>query len=106
MMYLLNSSLLTSFGKYSYTALSKDEARSILGDHDKVVSALGHQGIVDLVNTLFDSKFEMNRIMVSMAVGDAAVVVKPGFRLAEGQVLSKDELASMPIEIGLLTREA
>lgn len=57
-----------------------------------VVNAIGHQGMIDLINTLFNTDFKMNRIEVRLQDGDELLLIQVRMRLPEGRVLNKEEL--------------
>lgn len=60
-----------------------------------VVSAVGHQGTVDLVNTLCGSEHVVNRESIKLSMGDCLLVVQVLERLPEGKVLNIDEVLKL-----------
>jgi len=59
------------------------------------VNAIGHQGTVDLINTLCGSDLKVNRISIQTNVGDVLYIVMLTVRLEEGKVLSNEEIMKM-----------
>lgn len=100
--YLLNSAVLTAYGKYRYEEIGVAKARGLLASGFD--SAVGHPGAADYCTALLGFDVPLNRIAISMKTGDQAVVVRIVGRLPEGASLSSAEAAELPHEIGLLTR--
>jgi hypothetical protein len=46
----------------------------------------------------------VNRISVVLQPGDRAIVLRLKARIAEGAVLTDEQMQSLPFELGLLTR--
>lgn len=107
---LLNTSILTSFGKYSYDPLSLEEAKRLVRDSqargDTVQSAIGHQSTADLLTMLLEFEVPVNRMEFKQTTNDVALVFKPKQRIGEGKVLSREELEAIGYEFGLLVRTA
>jgi hypothetical protein len=99
--YILNSPILTSFGRYVYRPISVEEARSILLA-EGFVSAVGHEGTANLLSNLLGVSIPANRIAITMKPGDKALVFQLLHRLPEGRVLSVEELKAVPYRLGLL----
>ena len=105
---LLNTSILTSYGKYSYEPLSLEQARQLLREYRAngrlVQSAIGHQSTADLLAMLLETPVAVNRMDFRQTVEDVALVFKPKQRIGEGRVLTREELETMGYEFGLLCR--
>ncbi len=105
---LLNTSILTSFGKYSYDPVSLEQARQIVRDSqvrgETVQSAIGHQSTADLLTMLLEFPVPVNRMEFKQEVDDMALVFKPKQRIGEGKVLTREELEAIGYEFGLLVR--
>ena len=71
--------------------VSLDEAREFVKDGN-FVSAVGHKSTAELLSELLGVNIECNRIFVDMKPGDEAIAVQFLERIAEGRVLSKEEL--------------
>lgn len=107
---LLNTSILTSYGEYSYQPISLEKARQIVRDHRAngatVQSAIGHQSTADLLTMLLEAPVAVNRMEFKQTTDDAALVFKPKQRIGEGKVLSREGLEAIGYEFGLLVRTA
>ena len=107
---LLNTSILTSFGTFSYSPLTLDEARQIIRDFQQegrtIESAIGHKSTADLLTMLLHFPVAVNRTEFKQNVTDAALVFKIKGRPPEGRVLSREELEEMGYEFGFLRRVA
>lgn len=102
-LYLLNSPVLTNYGLWRFEG-------PLLPEHVKekaaggFVSAIGHEETAALLAAILGQPVPINRITVSLAPGDAALVMRVRNRLPEGAVLDAATLASVPYELALLTR--
>lgn len=74
--------------------ISLDEAREFVKDGD-FVSAVGHKSTAELLSELLGVNIECNRTFVDMKPGDEAIAVQFLERIAEGKVLSREELEKM-----------
>ena len=103
--YILNSPVLTAFGKYTYKPLTVEEARDWVLAADELISAIGHESTAKFLSTLLNIEIPANRVRITMKPGDVAVVFRVLQRLPEGFVATEEELRSIPWELGLLIRE-
>jgi hypothetical protein len=107
---LLNTSILTSFGTYSYEPLTLAEARALVGEFRQegrsIESAIGHRTTAELLSGLLGYPVTVNRMEFKQAVGTVALVFKLKGRPPEGKVLSREELEEMGYEFGLLRHES
>ncbi|MEM4619449.1 MAG: DUF1874 domain-containing protein [Desulfurococcaceae archaeon] len=62
---------------------------------EEIVSAVGHQSTVDLVNKLCNTNFTTSRIMIRLEDWDELILVQLLTRLEEGKILSNKELEEM-----------
>jgi hypothetical protein len=107
---LLNTSILTSFGTYTYEPLTLEEARALLRQFQQggktIQSAIGHQATAELLSGLLDYPVAVNRMDFKQTVETVALIFKLKGRVPEGKVLSREELEAVGYEFGLLTPTA
>jgi len=99
--YILNSPILTSFGRYVYRPITVDEARSLLLA-EGFISAVGHEATANFISQILGVSIPANRVSVAMKPGDKALVFQLLTRLPEGKILSFEELQAVPYRLGLL----
>jgi hypothetical protein len=73
--------------------LSLEEVKALL--KEGYTSVVGHQATAEVMSTLLGLPVEANRVAIRLEAGDKLVVFQLGTRLAEGQVLSAEEVASL-----------
>jgi len=61
MLTILNTSILTAHGNYTYRPATLDEAKAMVADGFQ--SAIGHQSTADVISTLLGVDCPMNRVM-------------------------------------------
>ena len=104
---VLNTSILTNFGKYQYSEISLDRAREIAqqaDDLNQLVSAVGHQSTCDILTKLLGVTIPMNRVEYKQEVGTAALIFKLKGRPEEGKILTVEEIEEIGYNFGLLIR--
>lgn len=99
--YILNSPILTEYGKYDFQKITTEEAQKLLSNGN-FISAVGHQATAEVMSSLLGVKIPTQRIQVKMQPKDKAIIFRLLTRLEEGKVLSREELEALPFEIGLL----
>lgn len=97
--YILNTSIMTSYGTWFYEPITLEDAIKDLAVGG-FVSAIGHESTASFLTLLTGILIPVNRIMVDMKEGDTALVLKLKTRLEEGKVLTLDELKNVPYELG------
>ena len=103
MLYLLNTPILTDYGKYYFVKITVDEAKELLAK-ENFISAIGHKGTAELMTKLFGIEISINRIAIKMLSGDTAIVFRVLERLEEGKILTDEELKKVNYEIGFLRK--
>ena len=104
MIYLLNAPILTDYGVYDFKKISQEVLRAQLLLSGGFTSAVGHQGTADLLSKILGIPVPMNRVAIRMAEGDEAIVFRLKNRLAEGTVLTEEQLSQLDYEFGILER--
>jgi hypothetical protein len=105
MLYIINSPVLTDYGLWRFEGpLDPAAARAMVSEG--FVSALGHDGAAQFLSALLGTEFPVNRIRAHLAPGDRALVLRLLGRLPENRVLSAEDMAALPFELGLLSRVA
>jgi hypothetical protein len=59
------------------------------------VSAVGHQGTADALSKLLGINILVNRVQIKINPGDSLIVFQLSVRLAEGQILTKEEIENL-----------
>lgn len=111
MLTLLNTSILTTYGEYSYTPTMPGEARKAATEahaSGTLQSAIGHQSTADILATLLGVPVPMNRMEYRQSPGpeDTALVFKLRGRPPEGVILSMADIEAIGYDFGFLVRTA
>jgi hypothetical protein len=104
MKYVLNVPVLTEYGTYKFEKVNIDIAKQFLADD--FTSAVGHQGTADVLSKILEINIPFNRVAITMKPNDKALVFRLKTRLAEGTVLTADELSGLDYDLAILTRVA
>jgi hypothetical protein len=70
--------------------LTIDKVKDMLKDGFE--SVIGHQATADVLSALLDIDIPVNRTNIELKYGDKLIVFQLNVRLAEGQVLSREEV--------------
>ena len=106
---VLNTSIVTSYGSFTYEAIDLNVAKSFIRQADadgQLLSAVGHQSTADTITELTGVEVQMNRIQFAQEPGQKAIVFKLKDRAPEGKILDREEIEAIGYEFGLLTRTA
>lgn len=101
---LLNTSILTNFGSYSYSPLFLQEVKDKIEEYEGFKSYVGHQSTCDVLQSLLGLSVQMNREQYLQQVGQSALVFKLKGRPEEGKLLTVEEIEEIGYEFGVLTR--
>jgi len=104
MLTILNTSILTAHGNYTYRPATLEEVKDMVSGGFE--SAIGHQSTADVISTLLGVKCPMNRVMYNQGIGDTALVFKLNGRVEEGKILSVEEIEGIGYSWGVLERIA
>jgi len=102
MITILNTSIITAHGTYTYKACSLEQAKKIITPCFR--SAVGHESTAAVISTLLGVEVRMNRIQYQQQAGDTALVFKLKGRAPEGTILTTGEIEEIGYEWGLLER--
>lgn len=95
--YLVNSfspSMIPIPSRVEFFELSAEEFCKKVSNPN-IVNAIGHQGTVDLVNSLCSANLTMNRAQIKAEVGDELLITSLMVRLPEGKVLNSEEMKQL-----------
>lgn len=104
---LLNTSILTDYGHFSYQARDLEYARGLI--HTERLpwkSYIGHESTAQLLSGLLGVQVPMNRELYRQNVGERALVFKLKGRPPEGKIMSLEEIEAIGYEFGELVRFA
>ncbi|WP_292319206.1 DUF1874 domain-containing protein [Caldisphaera sp.] len=81
-------------GLIAIEEISKEQFCKAIKDKD-IINALGHQGTVDIINSLCGTNFSVNRIEIKLYPSDIIYVLQIMVRLPEGKVLNAQEMEEL-----------
>jgi len=99
---ILNTSILTAYGTFSYSPLTLSEAREIVGGGFR--SYVGHASSAAIISTLLSIDCPISREQYWQSPGDRAIVLKLKGRPQEGRILTAAEVEEIGYVWGILTR--
>lgn len=100
---LLNTSILTNYGQYSYRPASLQEVKEKL-TVSGWQSAIGHQATAEILSELLELDVPVNRVEYKQEPNETSVVFKLRGRPPEGAILSREDLEKIGYDFGFLTR--
>jgi len=74
--------------------ISLEEVKSLLQEGN-YVSAVGHPATAEVLSALLGVRVPPNRVAIQLRSGDVLIVFQISVRLAEGQILSAEEVQSL-----------
>lgn len=104
MLALLTTSLLTSYGDFSYSKITNEDAKELL-TNNKVISFIRHQGIVDVIKQDFKIDIEMNAALYEQQTGETALIFKLNNNMRLTNELNADEIRKLGYNFGLLIKK-
>ncbi|NUM32738.1 MAG: DUF1874 domain-containing protein [Bacteroidetes bacterium] len=104
-LFLLNSSVITNEGIFSYKIINEEQAHLIYNNNkNNTINAIGHQAMIDIASRVLNVKLNTQRLKVKMNKGDGALVFKLSERLPITKELKINEFDISSLEIGLIVR--
>jgi hypothetical protein len=107
---LLNTSILTVFGSFTYEPVSLAEARKLVREFQEegklIQSAIGHEATADVIARDLQCEVPVNREQFKQSTEDVALIFKLKKRPPEGKILTRQEIEAIGYEFGLLLRTA
>jgi hypothetical protein len=100
---LLNTSILTTFGEYSYRPITLENARTLVKTQG-YESFIGHEATAHVLSIILGVKVEVNRGEYMQQGGMVALVFKLNARMTELRELSIDEINQIGYTLGVLTK--
>jgi hypothetical protein len=100
MVTILNTSILTNYGLFSYDPLTLEKSKELISEGFN--SAVGHQSTCDILISLLGVEVKLNRVQYSQKTGDIALVFKLKGRPEEGKILTVSEIEEIGYEFGKL----
>jgi hypothetical protein len=101
MIYLFNTNIVPAASIVRVTEISKEQAIATLKDQS-FTSAIGHEATAQAFSTILTAKVDVNRIHANPQPFDKAISLKVNGRLAEGQILTLEELNSIGYTLYLM----
>jgi hypothetical protein len=101
---ILNTSILTDYGAYTYRWIALEDARAFVGAATNVQSFVGHESTAVILSELLGAPIAVHRGQYQQSVGASAIVFKLRGRAPEGKILSRVEVEAIGYDFGLLTR--
>lgn len=102
--YLLNSSVITASGQYSYHIINKETAKEYIKTAKEIEMAISYESTAKLLSQLLEIETYTNRNAIQMQTNEAAIILKPKKRLEEIKTLTIEELEKVGYELGWLVK--
>lgn len=102
---LLNTSIITSFGRFDYMPTTLQAVKDLLLNHPTdILSAIGHKATAEILSELLATDIPMNRIDYKQEIDDIAIVFKLNRRVEEGRILSREDIEDIGYSFAILTK--
>jgi hypothetical protein len=101
--FLLNAAVIPGPGTYRYESWDRESACQWF-QAGAFVSAVGYEETARLIRELFQVECAVNRVMIEMAPGDEALVVRLSRRVADPGLKGAVGVRPEDVELGLLRR--
>ncbi|MEM7820035.1 MAG: DUF1874 domain-containing protein [Candidatus Aenigmatarchaeota archaeon] len=75
MLYILNSAVITTPGKYSYRLIDREYAIDLLASN-QWISTIGYESTAKAMSELVGMEIPLNRVTIRMKAGDIAIVFR------------------------------
>jgi hypothetical protein len=101
----LNTSILTSEGKFNYHKATLEQIEIILqGEHKNTprLSAVDHEATAAIFSKLTGETIPVNRIQYKQEFSDLCIILKLKGRPPEGKILTRHEIEEIGYEFGIL----
>lgn len=114
MIALLNTSILTSYGNFTYQSETLENIKEYIkntqmfpefAEHYKIKSFIGHQSTCDILTELFGFEVKMNREQFAQSKDDIAIVFKLNSRPEEGKILTREEIEAIGYTFGIIVNQ-
>jgi len=101
---LLNSSIITSEGVFSYEKTTLEKIKEKLKYADNIISTIGHESIAQILSELFNFPVEVNRIKYCQSDNDLAIVFQLKSRPPKDKILSCQEIQKRGYDFFILKK--
>lgn len=102
MVTILNTSIITAFGSFSYEKIGLGRAKLLTTGGFQ--SAIGHESTAQIISELLTLDCKVNRVNYQQDIGEKALVFKLKARAPEGVILTREQIEEIGYEWGLLER--
>jgi len=104
MLALLTTSLLTSYGEYTYVTISNAKAKELM-ETNTIQSFIRHQGIIDLLKEDFNIRIEISNSLFEQQSGESALIFKLNNNFRLNTELNAEQIRAIGYNFGLLIKK-
>jgi hypothetical protein len=101
---ILNTSILTNYGKFNYYSVSLEIVKESVLNRE-ILSAVGHESTAQIISSLLNIQCPVNRIQYIQHPRDCVFIFKLNGRPPEGKILSIKEIEEIGFTWGRLSME-